>query len=186
MGAKKRVIREIPLDSDSEVEQVEEPVTEPVEAPVVEPEPKKQRAKKIKVVEPEPEPVPEPVEVPEPKEERPKKKVISAKRAESLRKANEARLRQKIEKQIADEKAQKESQERMLEEKILKLLSRHVQRPAPQPVAPTNKNVSKRNVVPESDSEESDDSDDYDKYKKAHSVPVAKSKTEALYGMIFK
>lgn len=74
---------------------------------------------------------------PSPKAKKVKKfvepKELSDKKLESLRVANEARLRKKIEREMIEKRKAQEDQERMLEEKIVELIGRHIPKRKPKP-----------------------------------------------------
>lgn len=103
MARSKKVLKEIEIDSDSDIEQMEKPI------------------KKTKITPPKEEDDEETVQ-------RPPiiKKELSDKKIEALRLANEARLRRKIEREFAEKQEAQKNEERMLEQKVLELLGKHL------------------------------------------------------------
>lgn len=148
MARGKKVLKEIEIDSGSDVSDVEQPVAPPPKKPKL--PSSKEIPKVITKVKKQPDEEEEEDDI---VAERPavSKKPLSDKKLEALRIANEARLRRKIEREILEQQEAEKEKERRLEEKILSLIGKHVPRPSRK----------KQKAVPvqasESESEESEE-----------------------------
>ena len=124
---RKKVIKEIPLNSDDDYEPTTYNDSATVEQPAA--------AAAANVAEPASHPIsatpppskPTAAEAPPPAPVKKKamgipQRAVTQKRLESLRAANEARLRQKIERELLEKKRRDEEQERMLEQKMRKIV----------------------------------------------------------------
>jgi hypothetical protein len=129
MARGKKVLKEIEIDSGSDVSDVEQPVAPPPKKPKL--PSSKDVSKDVSKVITKKQPVEE-EEDDDSVAERPvvSKKPLSDKKLEALRIANEARLRRKIEREILEQQEAEKEKERRLEEKILSLIGKHVPRPS--------------------------------------------------------
>jgi hypothetical protein len=166
MGRRKKVLQEIALDSDNEQppSTSEKPVAVEPPAPIPEPLPEPVMSKTVDQPPPiiEPEKAPVTVSAPEPTAPAQRKSVrkraaatsstttkntLTEQRRESLRKANEARLRKKIEKEIAEKERARQEAERRMEQKVQKMVEEQMKRYQSVSYAPPKKPLSRRAIV---------------------------------------
>ena len=160
MARRKKVLQEIAIDSDNEqtptvptppVDSVAESIEQPPAPPVAEsPTTTTTTTTTTTVAEPVAPSVKEIPVQPIVKSQRKKSVatlVVQDQRREALRKANEAKLRKKIEKEIADKERKRQEEERRMEQRVQELVNQQLRRFQQATYAPPQRPLSRRAIV---------------------------------------